>query len=170
MRGPYERLKYEFRRTFECPVCHQQRRLSGTHTCHLCSCQAQAPLEEVRWMKMIAEGDSLPRQPDSPLPETIKLAVVDHSDSEQSNTAAQETDSPNTSVDTATSDAATSDTATSDTATSSGGQEQTAETPAKTQPAEPQPDESQPDESQPDESQRAGPKPAPSDDANGSAE
>jgi hypothetical protein len=39
MKGPYERLKYDLRRLWECPQCHKRERTDGTVTFRLCSCQ-----------------------------------------------------------------------------------------------------------------------------------
>lgn len=41
MKGPYERLKYDLRRLWECPVCHRKERSSFAQTYSLCSCQAK---------------------------------------------------------------------------------------------------------------------------------
>ncbi|MEZ6116916.1 MAG: hypothetical protein R3C28_10145 [Pirellulaceae bacterium] len=35
MKGPYERLKYDGHRIWECPVCHHRERTSGDRTTHL---------------------------------------------------------------------------------------------------------------------------------------
>ncbi len=57
MRGPYERLKYDLRRTFECPKCGRHERRAGNATTCLCECQESIPLTEAVWMKMESEGD-----------------------------------------------------------------------------------------------------------------
>ncbi len=67
MRGPYERLKYDFRRVWECPVCRHRERTSGVVTTAFCNCQAQEPIVQQVPMKLIEDG---PRRTDGkPLPE-----------------------------------------------------------------------------------------------------
>ena len=39
MKGPYERLKYDLRRLWECPQCHRRERTEGTVTFRHCVCQ-----------------------------------------------------------------------------------------------------------------------------------
>jgi len=44
VKGPYERLKYDLRRLFECPACHRRMRTSGAVTALVCRCDAsQSP-------------------------------------------------------------------------------------------------------------------------------
>lgn len=38
MKGPYERLKYDLRRVFECPRCRRRVRLPGSVTFFYCTC------------------------------------------------------------------------------------------------------------------------------------
>lgn len=38
MKGPYERLKYDFRRVWECPQCGHRRYTEGDTTYVLCDC------------------------------------------------------------------------------------------------------------------------------------
>jgi len=38
MKGPYERLKYDLRRLWECPACKRRERTSGTVTFRHCAC------------------------------------------------------------------------------------------------------------------------------------
>ena len=38
MKGPYERLKYDLRRVWECPVCHRRERTEGLVTSVGCRC------------------------------------------------------------------------------------------------------------------------------------
>lgn len=56
MKGPYERLKYDLRRVWECPVCHKQTRTSGTATAAVCHCQLEKPLVTQIVMKLIHDG------------------------------------------------------------------------------------------------------------------
>ncbi len=53
VKGPYERLKYDLRRLWECPVCQHKLRLPGERTSALCQCQQAAPLEEQVWMRLV---------------------------------------------------------------------------------------------------------------------
>ncbi len=55
MKGPYERLKYDLRRIWECPVCHHRERANGSITALFCSCQDKVdPLERVA-MKLVED-------------------------------------------------------------------------------------------------------------------
>ncbi len=61
MRGPYERIKYDFRRVWECPACHHRERTAGSVTSQFCACQAKEdPLKQLP-MKLIEDG---PRRTD----------------------------------------------------------------------------------------------------------
>ncbi|HIM31722.1 MAG TPA: hypothetical protein EYG57_19510, partial [Planctomycetes bacterium] len=53
MKGPYQRLKYELRRVFECPKCHRREYVAGSLTYRFCTCPGkhEAPLV----MKMVAD-------------------------------------------------------------------------------------------------------------------
>src|SRR3954463_14620148 len=39
MKGPYERLKYDLRRLWECPACKRRERTAGSVTFRHCSCR-----------------------------------------------------------------------------------------------------------------------------------
>jgi nitrite reductase/ring-hydroxylating ferredoxin subunit len=71
MRGPYERLKYDFRRVWECPVCHHRERTSGAVTSCFCPCQAKEDPLKQQPMKLVddgprrADGKPLPKRPSS---------------------------------------------------------------------------------------------------------
>ncbi len=56
MKGPYERLKYDFKRAWECPVCHHRDRTGGHVVYRLCRCQAKKPANEQVWMQLINDG------------------------------------------------------------------------------------------------------------------
>jgi CDGSH-type Zn-finger protein len=56
MKGPYERLKYELRRVWECPECHRRERTEGTVTTVPCRCGADQQPPQVRWMRLIEDG------------------------------------------------------------------------------------------------------------------
>ena len=53
MKGPYERLKYDLRRVWECPICGKHDRTSGMVTTRFCPCQKNAPASERRCMQLI---------------------------------------------------------------------------------------------------------------------
>ena len=56
MKGPYERLKYDGRRIWECPVCNHRDRISGNVTAHMCSCQLKVERKERVCMKLVEDG------------------------------------------------------------------------------------------------------------------
>ncbi len=55
MRGPGYKLSGDVRRTWRCPACGRERKLSGEITSLLCGCQEQA------WMQIAAERTMVPR-------------------------------------------------------------------------------------------------------------
>jgi len=57
MKGPYQRVKHDLRRTWECPVCHHRLRTVGKVTSQLCKCQEQKPPGEMRWMRLVEENE-----------------------------------------------------------------------------------------------------------------
>jgi len=56
MKGPYERLKYDLRRVWECPACHHRERTSGGATSCLCRCQTQVDVGKQTWMRLVEDG------------------------------------------------------------------------------------------------------------------
>ena len=56
MKGPYERLKYDLRRVWECPVCRHRERTGGDQTSCLCRCQDKVKPAERVWMKLVEDG------------------------------------------------------------------------------------------------------------------
>lgn len=56
MRGPYERLKYDLRRLWECPVCQRRERTAGAITFKHCQCQMQQLDGQPVVMKLIEDG------------------------------------------------------------------------------------------------------------------
>ncbi len=56
MKGPYERLKYDLRRVWECPICHHKERTGGEVTRHLCRCQFDVERVKQVWMKLVEDG------------------------------------------------------------------------------------------------------------------
>jgi len=82
MKGPYERLKYDFRRVWECPLCKRRERTDGGVTFRLCTCTARGDGSRLDGsqqvpMKMIEDGPR-PRFPTRPrwprTPEEIEAA------------------------------------------------------------------------------------------------
>lgn len=56
MRGPYERLKYDLRRLWECPVCKHRERTTGMVTFMHCLCRMQQVDGQPVVMKLIEDG------------------------------------------------------------------------------------------------------------------
>lgn len=56
MKGPHERLKYDLRRVWECPTCHNRTRTSGDITHTTCPCQSKFELTEQRCMTLVEDG------------------------------------------------------------------------------------------------------------------
>ena len=56
MKGPYERLKYTLRRTWECPACSRRLQTDGTSTANVCDCQLGKPEGQRISMKMLLDG------------------------------------------------------------------------------------------------------------------
>ncbi|MEO8496060.1 MAG: hypothetical protein ABI614_13400 [Planctomycetota bacterium] len=55
MKGPFERLKYDLRRVWECPECHHKERADGTVTTVVCRCQATKEPHARFVMKLIED-------------------------------------------------------------------------------------------------------------------
>jgi hypothetical protein len=56
MKGPYERLKYDLRRLWECPQCHRRERTDGAVTFRICSCQVKTDGGQPIAMKLLEEA------------------------------------------------------------------------------------------------------------------
>jgi hypothetical protein len=56
MKGPYERLKYDLRRLWECPVCKRRERTPGTVTTLFCQCPTKQEGVQAVSMKLVADG------------------------------------------------------------------------------------------------------------------
>jgi hypothetical protein len=56
MKGPYQRLKYDLRRLWECPVCKRHERTSGAVTYRHCSCQMKQLDGKPVVMRLIADS------------------------------------------------------------------------------------------------------------------
>ncbi|MBM4002963.1 MAG: hypothetical protein FJ295_06685 [Planctomycetes bacterium] len=84
MKGPYERLKYDGRRVWECPACQHRERTLGSVTFQFCKCQANEPAAQRRPMHLLEEGfkqyapRALPLGPNHPKnPEATELVPAD---------------------------------------------------------------------------------------------
>ena len=55
MKGPFERLKYDLRRVWECPECHHKERWDGTVTTVVCRCQASKEMLDQVVMKLVED-------------------------------------------------------------------------------------------------------------------
>ena len=55
MKGPFERLKYDLRRVWECPECHHKERADGTVTTLFCRCQATKEVLDRVVMKLVED-------------------------------------------------------------------------------------------------------------------
>src|SRR6476620_5763694 len=56
MKGPYERLKYDLRRVWECPVCKRRERTAFTVTFRHCNCQMKQVEGRPVVMKLVEDG------------------------------------------------------------------------------------------------------------------
>ncbi len=56
MKGPYQRLKFDLRRLWECPACHRRERTAGTVTFRHCLCQIQQLDCKPIVMKLVEDG------------------------------------------------------------------------------------------------------------------
>jgi hypothetical protein len=74
MKGPFERLKYDLRRIWECPQCGHKQRTDGTVTTMVCRCGKPNTNPPVV-MKLVGDG---PRRlvPPVPPPEREPAAVT----------------------------------------------------------------------------------------------
>ena len=58
VKGPYERLKFDLRRLWECPACSHRERTGGDVTYMLCRCQAKEAPGNRTYMKLVEDGFS----------------------------------------------------------------------------------------------------------------
>jgi hypothetical protein len=56
MKGPSERLKYDLRRLWECPICKRRERTAGSVTFRHCLCQMKQLDGKPVVMKLIEDG------------------------------------------------------------------------------------------------------------------
>jgi hypothetical protein len=82
MKGPYQRLKYDLRRVWECPACKRRERLPPTITFRHCDCQLKQLDGKPVVMKLIADGVQRLTPPiviqheDAPASETVNADNV----------------------------------------------------------------------------------------------
>src|SRR5262245_8444437 len=75
MKGPYERLKYDLRRLWECPACKRRERTSGSITFRHCSCRLKQLDGKPVVMQLVADDiqrlvpAAAAHQPHDPLPQ-----------------------------------------------------------------------------------------------------
>lgn len=80
MKGPFERLKYDLRRLWECPLCKRRERTDGSVTFRLCTCPGKGVPEGQRTpMKLLEEAGhrTVPKftfQPPAEVPTAERLA------------------------------------------------------------------------------------------------
>src|SRR5690348_8910084 len=55
MKGPYERLKYDLRRLWECPACKRRERTAGSITFRHCTCRLKQLDGKPVVMQLIAD-------------------------------------------------------------------------------------------------------------------
>jgi len=56
MRGPYERLKYDLRRGWECPLCHRKEKADFLITNRFCNCRQKKDGGPLVSMKLVDDG------------------------------------------------------------------------------------------------------------------
>ncbi len=56
MKGPYERVKYDLRRVWECPLCHARVRTEGSVTSQFCNCQQKEEPPRAIPMQLVGDG------------------------------------------------------------------------------------------------------------------
>ena len=56
IKGPYERLKYDMRRLWECPECHHRQRKPGHVSVVFCDCQKNHESKGPIAMQLVKEG------------------------------------------------------------------------------------------------------------------
>ena len=74
MKGPYQRLKFDLRRLWECPVCQHRTYTAGDVTSLVCRCQQQVDEMSRRFMHLIEDAPTTKPAstfgPETPIPET----------------------------------------------------------------------------------------------------
>jgi hypothetical protein len=82
MKGPYERLKYDLRRLWECPQCKRRERTPGSITFRHCFCQMQQPEGRAVVMRLAEDGvqrilPPIPMKRDVPPAEATGVLPID---------------------------------------------------------------------------------------------
>ncbi|MBC8353968.1 MAG: hypothetical protein H8E66_18380 [Planctomycetes bacterium] len=120
MKGPFERLKYDLRRVWECPECHHKERAAGTVTVVVCRCQTKKkdPLDRVV-MKLVEDRIQRrlpafvpPADEEEPVAEAVDAATEETATEETTTSeekTAEATTIKNSGAETATSGEASTD-------------------------------------------------------------
>jgi len=69
MKGPWQRIKYDGRRLWACPVCQHRQRATGEVTSLMCDCQKNRQDGQAVWMTLVDEGFPLAKVALPPGPE-----------------------------------------------------------------------------------------------------
>jgi len=84
MKGPYERLKYDLRRLWECPACKRRERTAGSITFRHCTCRLKQLDGKPVVMQLVADdiqrlvpAVTIQHQPQEPTPREMS---ADHRD------------------------------------------------------------------------------------------
>jgi len=85
VKGPFERLRHNFKRTWECPECRQRRRTSGQSTSRACNCRVLAKTGDIVWMTLIRDA------PQARCPIATNLSIPDMEQTAAEITAAENT-------------------------------------------------------------------------------
>lgn len=94
MKGPSHRLKFDFRRRWECPVCHARVRTTGAVTSMFCSCGQTPGARNI--MQLTFDGEPMLRWRDQVAVATTATAASETIQSLESESATEEViDVPN---------------------------------------------------------------------------
>lgn len=74
MKGPFERLKYDLRRVWECPLCKNHERTDGGVTYFVCRCREKDKPGALTVMKLVSDG---PRRVDGIVANTHREPSVE---------------------------------------------------------------------------------------------
>ena len=78
MKGPFQRLKHDLRRLWECPVCQHRVHTPGIVTSCLCRCQQQVDPTTRRFMRLLEVTPYVARERVKPIPkETAAVVAVE---------------------------------------------------------------------------------------------
>ncbi len=78
MKGPFERLKYDLRRIWECPVCGHKQRTDGSITTQFCRCGKNNTNPPIG-MRLVGDGPRrlVPRVAPPPREVLVEVTQVD---------------------------------------------------------------------------------------------